>query len=110
MFDFLKIDYSTEEENENEDKAELVTLRYSMTTQSSHTQEPEQNWIPLTFDKHANSSKDKLLCQKVDNKLKLDYTDDEFIKRLVDNGNPAPPVIKAEPIIKTEKNDVVEKT
>ena len=75
-FDYLEkikifLDYSTEEEADNEDKAELVTLKYS-SAYASHisNQEPEQNWIPLTYlnknDENSSHLKNMLYCKSLE--------------------------------------------
>lgn len=59
-----------------------------MANQSSHTQEPEQNWIPLTFNKNKNQDCcAPLYCKNLEKKLKLDYTEEEFINRLIESNN-----------------------
>ncbi|CAF0804064.1 unnamed protein product [Brachionus calyciflorus] len=81
-------EYETEEEMENElEKAELVTMKYSNTTVKT-TQEPEQNWINLNYLNQENDEskklKENLFCKKQDQIIKLNISNEEFISRLVD--------------------------
>ena len=84
-------DYSTEEDDGLNDKAELVTLKYS-SSYSSHTnikQEPEQNWIPLDFlntnDQNSSEIKKSLYCKSMENILKVEFNQDEFIQKLINS-------------------------
>lgn len=93
------LDYSTEEEADIDDKAELVTLKYSSQNASSITaqQELEQNWIPLSYlnleDNNSTKMREMLYCKNLDNNLKIDCSQEEFINRLIDNNQS----IKSEP-------------
>ncbi len=86
-------DYSTEEETENEDKAELVTLKYSSQTNlnQSNNQEQEQSWTNVTYlnlnNPESNAYKNMLYCRDQDKYIKLDYSQEEFITKLVDINN-----------------------
>ena len=84
-------DYSTEEETENEDKAELVTLKYSSQTNlnQSNNQEQEQSWTNVTMinNPESNTYKNMLYCRDQDKYIKLDYSQEEFITKLVDINN-----------------------
>ena len=82
-----------------------------MANQSSHTQEPEQNWIPLTFNKNKNQDCcASLYCKNQENKLKLDYTEEEFINRLIESSNSSSnSTIQNSAIVKTEvKSEKIE--
>ncbi len=81
-----------------------------MTNQSTHTQEPEQNWIPLTYNKNiSQSANESLYCKNEKNILKLDYTEEEFVKRLVEGVNTIPNSNnQAAAIVKPEKIEIVE--
>lgn len=85
---FLK-DYSTEEDDGN-DKAELVTLKYSSSYANANIkQEPEQNWIPLDFlninDQNSCSMKESLYCKAMENNLNVEFNQDEFIQKLINS-------------------------
>ncbi len=86
-------DYSTEDETENEDKAELVTLKYSSQANlnQSNNQEQEQNWMNVSFlnlnNPESYSYRNMLYCRDQDKYIKLEYSQEDFISRLVDINN-----------------------
>lgn len=80
-------DYSTEEDDGEADKAELVTLKYSSSYASNIKTEPEQNWIPLKFlninEAESTVTRESLYCKNLENTLDLDFKQDEFIQKLI---------------------------
>ena len=75
------------------EKAELVTLKYSnqSLTQQTNQQEQDQNWINVSYHnkntRESTTFKNMLYCKDPENLLKLEYSEEEFIKRLVGLNN-----------------------
>lgn len=90
IFNSLKIlkDYSTEDDEGEGEKTELVTLKYSSAHASQAIKkEPEQNWIPMQFanvnERSSAEKREALYCKEPEKSLKLNFTQDEFIQRLI---------------------------
>ncbi len=83
----LDKDYSTEEDDGESEKAELVTLKYSSAYASQVKQEPEQNWIPIKFlnvnDAESAGARQSLYCTKKENELQMPFSKEEFIQKLI---------------------------
>ena len=66
----------------------MVTLKYSSSTAPSQSQEQEQ-WIPITYsnskDQNSKALIQSLICKSQENKITFDYSQEEFINRLIDN-------------------------
>lgn len=79
-----------------------MTLKYSsaQSANTSQQQETEQNWIPLAYlnqqDSNSSKLKEMLYCKNQTNELKIDYSQEEFINRLIDNNTSS---VKSEPKI-----------
>ncbi len=86
------LDYSTEEESEMKaEKAELVTLKYShpnLQHQQQAQKEQEENPILLRFhnlnDENSKNLLSLLNCKAKSNRIEIDSTQEEFIKKLVE--------------------------
>ncbi len=80
-------DCSTEEDDGDSEKAELVTLKYSSAYASQVKQEPEQNWIPVRFlnvnDTESECARRSLYCTKKETELKIPFSKEEFIQKLI---------------------------
>lgn len=89
---FIKKDYSTEEESEiKAEKAELVTLKYShpnLQQQQQAQKEQEENPILLQFhnlnEDNSQSLKTLLNCKAKSNRIEINSSEEEFIKKLVE--------------------------
>lgn len=80
-------EYSTEEE-EPEDKTELITMRYAKDSgKTSAQQETEQNWINTTYvntnEPEAKIKKELLFCKNKTNEVTVEESKEAFLNKLL---------------------------
>jgi hypothetical protein len=88
----LFVDYSTEEEELDTDKTELITLKYAKDTSKQPANEPEQNWINTKFintnELDAIRSRALLECNNKENLIDYDAFNSDYMNKLL--GKPTP--------------------